>query len=135
ASLSRLAALLHGSTHRSQCLQRHLTLCNADGNRASQLQHTVQDADGDGHFSEMTIVLATAQPIADHLLVAPDGGLDPAACVVADTFCQPIRPFSAILRRWRSRCVGLVSAVSLSTAVARGGTITAASGSWLVTGR
>ncbi len=34
-----------------------------------------------------------------------------------DAFCQAIRPFSAISSRWRSRCVGAISAVSLGTAV------------------
>jgi hypothetical protein len=45
-----------------------------------------------------------------------------------DALCQPMRPRSAMHRRWRSRCVGAVSAVSLGTAFARGGTTTAASG-------
>src|SRR3954471_2059523 len=81
-------ALLHGSTHRSQCLQRHLTLCDADGNRASQLQHTVQDVDRDGYLGDTMLVLATAHPIADHLLVTPDGVFDPAACVVAGNPAQ-----------------------------------------------
>src|SRR5215208_6236411 len=48
-----------------------------------------------------------------------------------DTLCQPIRPRSAMHRRWESRCVGAVSAVSLGTAFARGGTTTAAAG-WRV---
>jgi hypothetical protein len=38
------------------------------------------------------------------------------------------RPRSAIIRRWRSRCVGAVSAEELATAPARGGMMTAASG-------
>ena len=42
--------------------------------------------------------------------------------------CQPIRPRSAMHRRCPSRRVGAVSAVSLGTAFARGGTMTAASG-------
>src|SRR5215203_2437359 len=45
-----------------------------------------------------------------------------------DALCQPMRPHSAMHRRWASRCVGAVSAVSLGTAFARGGTITAAAG-------
>src|SRR3954464_570905 len=49
----------------------------------------------------------------------------------SDTLCQPIRPRSAMHRRWASRCVGAVSAVSLGTAFARGGTTTAAAG-WRV---
>src|SRR3954464_4330286 len=45
-----------------------------------------------------------------------------------DARCQPMRPRSAIHRRCRSRCVGAVPAVSLGTALARGGTTTAAAG-------
>src|SRR3954471_15574353 len=45
-----------------------------------------------------------------------------------DAVCQPILPFSAISWRWRSRCVGAVSAVLLGTAPERGGTMTRASG-------
>src|SRR5919112_7757 len=45
-----------------------------------------------------------------------------------EAFCQPIRPRSAIHRRCRSRCVGAISAASLGTAFARGGTTTAAAG-------
>src|SRR5271165_4558000 len=39
-------------------------------------------------------------------------------------FCQTMRPRSAIIRRWRSRCVGAVPAEALATAPARGGTMT-----------
>ena len=39
-----------------------------------------------------------------------------ARSLYPDAFCQPIRPFSAISWRWRSRWVGAVSAVSLGTA-------------------
>src|SRR3954452_2598563 len=45
-----------------------------------------------------------------------------------EAFCQPRRPRSAIHRRCRSRCVGAISAASLGTAFARGGTTTAAAG-------
>src|SRR4051812_3061093 len=45
-----------------------------------------------------------------------------------DTFCQAMRPCSAMCWRWRSRCVGALSAVWLGTAVARGGATTSASG-------
>src|SRR4051812_22387598 len=45
-----------------------------------------------------------------------------------DARCQPMRPRSAMHRRCRSRCVGAVPAVSLGTALARGGTTTAAAG-------
>src|SRR3954451_3706153 len=42
--------------------------------------------------------------------------------------CQPMRPRSAIHRRCASRRVGVISAASLGTAFARGGTTTAAAG-------
>ncbi len=45
-----------------------------------------------------------------------------------DAFRQPMRPRSAVASRCRSRAVGAVSAVSLGTALARGGSMTAASG-------
>src|ERR687885_1213472 len=48
--------------------------------------------------------------------------------VYPEAFCQPIRPYSVMSWRWRSRCVGAVSAVWLGTAPERGGTITAAAG-------
>src|SRR5215211_8021622 len=49
-----------------------------------------------------------------------------ARVVYPDAFCQAARPCSAMNRKWRSRCAGAVSAVSLGTAVERGGTMTAA---------
>src|SRR3954466_10453573 len=47
-----------------------------------------------------------------------------ARFVYPDALCQAPRPWSAICWRWRSRCVGALSAVSLRTAVARRGTTT-----------
>jgi|tagenome__1003787_1003787.scaffolds.fasta_scaffold20113376_2 hypothetical protein len=40
-------ALLHGSPRRPQYLQRRLSSRDADGNRASERQHTVQSVDGE----------------------------------------------------------------------------------------
>jgi|ERR1700677_3961564 hypothetical protein len=34
--------------------------------------------------------------LADHLFITSDFGLDPAALVVPDAFCQQIRPFSVL---------------------------------------
>src|SRR4051795_1228958 len=51
-----------------------------------------------------------------------------ARFVYPDALCHPMRPFSAMSWRWRSRCVGAVSAAWLGTAVERGGTMMAASG-------
>src|SRR4051812_39897612 len=49
--------------------------CDADGLRASQLQHAVQDLDGDVHLSRPTLVRTRAQPVPDHALEPADGGL------------------------------------------------------------
>jgi hypothetical protein len=76
-------ALLHGSTRSLQRLHPLLSSFDADGDRVSQLQHPIQDMDGHGNLGGATPVLAEAQPIADHLFVTPDDGLDPAARVVA----------------------------------------------------
>jgi hypothetical protein len=78
-------------------------LCDTDGERATQLQHAIHDMRGDGNLSGAKLVFSKAEPVADYLLAPPDGGLNAAALVVPDIFCQPIRPFSAIHWRWRSR--------------------------------
>src|SRR5215213_6452340 len=41
--------------------------CDADGLRASQLQHAVQSMDGNLHLDHSTLVRAAAQPVTDHL--------------------------------------------------------------------
>src|SRR5829696_3977046 len=46
-----------------------------------------------------------------------------ARVVYPDALCHPMRPCSVMSWRWRSRWVGLLSAVWLGTAVERGGTI------------
>ena len=51
-----------------------------------------------------------------------------ARTLYRDDFYQAMRPCSAMCWRCRSRCVGLVAAFALGTAVERGGTTTAASG-------
>jgi hypothetical protein len=50
--------LLHGSTSRSQQPPPHLNSCDADGVRASKLQHQVQDPDSDGRPCESAPSLA-----------------------------------------------------------------------------
>src|SRR3954449_9851150 len=49
--------------------------CDADGLRASQLQHAVQDRDADVHLGCLTLVRARAQPVPDHPFEAADCGL------------------------------------------------------------
>src|SRR5208282_1863864 len=55
--------------------QPHLSSCEADGDRASQLQHAVQSMDGDANLGGAAAVFAKAQTVTDHLFVASDGGL------------------------------------------------------------
>ena len=103
---------------------------NADGLRASKLKHAVQGMNCDGDFGGATSdrsASASAFPITrlSRLIAGPPPG--PDACTWT-AFCQPMRPCSLTLWRCRSRWVGAISAVSLSTAVDRGGTITSASG-------
>jgi hypothetical protein len=50
----------------------NLNSCDADGDRASQLQHPVQDKKGDANFGRPTDTPARLQPVVNHLLVAPD---------------------------------------------------------------
>ena len=59
-----------------------LRSCDADGLRASQLQHAVESVDGNAHLGCPTLVRARAQPVADHAFEPADGGLDPGASVV-----------------------------------------------------
>ena len=105
-----------------------LDLYDPDIVRASEFQHPVQGGSSDGDFRGLGLVSTRSKGIADHVFVSTDCGLDLSPKVVATGFCQPIRPRSAISRICRSRCVGVVSAEALGTAVERGGTMTAASG-------
>src|SRR3954465_10179560 len=57
--------------------------CDADGLRASQLQHAVQDLDRHVHLSRPTLIRTRAQPVPDHALEPAHGGLGPGARVVA----------------------------------------------------
>jgi len=101
--------------------------------------------DGDVHLGRATLVRARAQPVADHLLEPADGRLGASPRRVAGRFLPgrppvfgdalqvtvPLRGRSWRRFRRRSRWKasgGAVSAVSLGTAVDRGGTMIAASG-------
>src|SRR3954451_20040649 len=57
--------------------------CDADGLRASQVQHAVQDLDRHVHLSRPTLVRTRAQPVADHPFEAADGGLGQGTTIVA----------------------------------------------------
>src|SRR4051794_22082537 len=56
---------------------------DADKFRASELQHAVQDRDGDVRLGGLTLVRARAQPVADHPLEAADCGLGQRPAVIA----------------------------------------------------
>src|SRR3954452_18276208 len=102
---------------------------DADGLRAAELEHAVQGMDGHGDLGGLMTVRARAERVANHPLVAGDRSTSAQARRwYPEAFCQPRRPRSAIDRRCRSRWVGEVSAASLGTAFARGGTTTAAAG-------
>ena len=68
---------------RAQSFQPHLKSSNPDGDRASKLQHAVQDMDGDGNLGGAAVVRAKAQAVADHLLEPPNRGFNSGALVVA----------------------------------------------------
>ena len=53
------------------------TSFDADGDRASQPRHAVQDMHGDRNFGGTTLIFAKAKTIADHLLVTSDSSLNP----------------------------------------------------------
>jgi hypothetical protein len=76
--------------------QTHLRSSDADGVLASQLQHPVQDRNGDADLGRPTPILARAHPpsrarspVTDDLHVAPDGGLEAAPFVIARHLLPP----------------------------------------------
>ena len=82
--------------------QPHLRSSDADGVRASQLQHPVQDMNGDADLGRPPLILARAQPVPNDLLVAPDGGLNAAPFVVAGQLPPPDPAFLYNALRYRS---------------------------------
>jgi hypothetical protein len=69
------AAMLHGSTGERTESILHRWLSDADGLRASKLEHAVQGADGDRNLSRTRPIRPRAQPISDHAFEAADGRL------------------------------------------------------------
>jgi hypothetical protein len=53
--------VLHGSTGGWQQPRPHLNSCDADGDRASQFPHLVQDVDGDANLGAPPPIPARAQ--------------------------------------------------------------------------
>jgi hypothetical protein len=62
---------------------------DADGDRASQLQHAVERMDGNVHLVRPTLVRARAQPVTDDLLEPADGLLDASPLRVVGCFLPP----------------------------------------------
>jgi hypothetical protein len=107
--------------------QLRLGLCDPHIVRASEFQHPVQGGSSDGDFRGLSLVSTRSKGIADHTFVSTNCCLDLGPKIVATCLLPAIRPRSAISSMCRSRCVGAVVAKALGTAVARGGTMTAAS--------
>jgi len=63
-----------------------LALRDADGDRTSQFQHTVESMDSDVHLGRTTLVRARAQLIADHLVEPAHGSLGSGTDGVAGDF-------------------------------------------------
>jgi hypothetical protein len=56
---------------------------NAQGDRAIQLQHAIQDFDGNANLGGAATLLMNTQTVPDHLSMTSDGSLNPAAFGVA----------------------------------------------------
>src|SRR5215207_8575493 len=79
AQIDRVA----GISGRTQWSSPRLGSGDADRLRLSQLQHAVQDHDGDVHLCGLTLVRARAQPVADHPFEAADRCLGQGTAIVA----------------------------------------------------
>lgn len=121
-------AVLHGSGSWHSCPSPGCASGNTYEGRASKLHHTAERMDGDVDPGRPAPVRARAQPGADHSHEPADGRPGASPPCVAGRFLPRARLCSVMLCRWRSRCVGMVAAVSLGTAVDCGGTTTAAAG-------
>ncbi len=80
------AAVLHRPEVLAQLPQPRLGLGDADGDRASKLQHAVEGMDGDVHLGRPTLVRARAEPVPDHLLEPADGRLSSGPLRVSGDF-------------------------------------------------
>jgi hypothetical protein len=96
--------------------------------RASELQHAVQDVGGNRYLGHLTSDRLRAQRLIDHPLPATDVGFYQSTPVLPGGFLPGHAATRGNQLQMPVSCVGAVSAVSLGTALERGGTITAASG-------
>jgi len=143
-------SVLHGPGGRTQQPQPCLRSGGADVVRASKLRHAAERTDGDVHLGRPTVIGAQAQSVPNHPFEPADcgfgsrprrvagrllpghvavlGDLLQVAVALRGRSCSRFQPRSG----WNGSG-GAVSAVSLGTAVARGGTMTGASGWRLAT--
>jgi len=111
---------------------------DADVAWASKVQHAVERVDGDRHLGPLqpyftgfavgtltasarrsSVCARNSSPITCfHLFMVASTR---ARLLYPDAFCHAMHPCSAMCWRWPSRCVGAVPAVSLGTALVRGG--------------
>src|SRR5437868_2785788 len=84
--LRRLATLLHGSASGRSGFLALVVSCDADVARASQLQHTVQDADSNCDFGRLTLVGLRAQRVTDDPFPAANIGFHQGTPVVPRRF-------------------------------------------------
>ena len=75
-------SVLHGPEVRAHLPQSGLGSADAHGDRASKLQHTVQDMNSDVHLGAAALFSDRAQSIADHLLPSSDASLNTGTPVV-----------------------------------------------------
>jgi hypothetical protein len=87
-----------------------LCLSDADGLWASKREHPVQGTNGDGDLRRTTPVRPRAQTVPNHSFKATDGGLHQSPACTRSASASPCA-CTAMLRRWRSRWVGVVSAI------------------------
>jgi len=81
----------------------------------------VQDPDRDGDLGVPPVLGPEPQALADDALPSTEEGFNQDADILLGGFLPRHASMLAMYWRCRSRCVGLVSAFALGTAVDRGG--------------
>src|SRR3954452_2298269 len=106
--------------------QSRLLIRRRGRSSASKVEHSVEDLGGNGDLGGPGLVAVKAQPVTNDLLPARELALDTGSFVVAAVALPGHSPFPG--NRLDVAVALGVSAVALSTASARGGTTTFASG-------
>jgi hypothetical protein len=84
--------VLHGPGVQTHSPQPRSGSGDADRDRASQLQHTIEGMDSDLNLGRPALVLVRAQPVSDHLFPARHRRLGASARVVARSLLPPHTP-------------------------------------------